>query len=150
MIARSAVLVSVAVACVALLAMPPVAAGGEEQPKATEVGITPDEIRVAVVADVESPLAPGIFQSQVDAMKGYARFVNKRGGIAGRRLVVDFFDSKLSADEARNATIRACTDDFAMVGTAVVFMTNADDMVQCPDATGAVTGLPDLNTFSQE
>jgi ABC-type branched-subunit amino acid transport system substrate-binding protein len=138
------------VACVTLLATPPIAAGGEDQPKTTEIGITPDEIRVAIVADVESPLAPGVFQSQVDAMKGYARFVNKRGGIAGRRLVVDFFDSKLSADEARNATISACADDFAMVGTSVVFMTNVDDMVQCPDAKGVVTGLPDLNTFSQE
>jgi hypothetical protein len=143
-------LLGIVVVCVTVAAMPPVGAQRDEQPKATEIGITADEIRIAIIADVESPIAPGVFKSQVDAIRGYAAYVNKRGGIADRKLVVDFFDSKLSADEARNATIRACTDDFAMVGTAVVFMTNVDDMVQCPDAAGAVTGLPDLNTFSQE
>ena len=37
-----------------------------------------------------------------------------------------------------------------MVGTAAVFMTNVDDMVGCVDAQGAATGLPDINTFTQE
>ncbi len=37
-----------------------------------------------------------------------------------------------------------------MVGTAVVFMNNVDDMVGCKDSTGTATGLPDINTFSQE
>jgi ABC-type branched-subunit amino acid transport system substrate-binding protein len=150
MTSKRALLLIVLVVSVALLATPPVGAQRDEQPEATDIGITEDEIRVAVVADVESPLSPGLFQSQVDAVNAYADYVNDRGGIAGRDLVVDFFDSKLSGDEARNATIRACAEDFAMVGTAVVFMTNVDDMVQCPDASGAVTGLPDLNTFSQE
>jgi ABC-type branched-subunit amino acid transport system substrate-binding protein len=150
MVPRRFLLLSALVVCVALLAIPPVGAQRDEQPQATDIGITDDEIRVAVLADVESPLAPGLFQSQVDAVNAYADYINDRDGIAGRKLVVDFFDTKLNGDEARNATIRACSEDFAMVGTAVVFMTNVDDMVQCPDAAEAVTGLPDLNTFSQE
>jgi len=137
------------VVAVLLLAPAPIAAQGEK-PRATEVGITPEEIRVAIVADVDSPLAPGVFQAQVDAMKAYARYVNARDGIAGRKLVVDFVDSKLNPDEARNATIKACQNDFAMVGTSVVFMANVDDMVGCVDKAGKPTGLPDINTFSQE
>jgi ABC-type branched-subunit amino acid transport system substrate-binding protein len=148
MISKVSLLVAV-VTVVALLGATPVGAQGDK-PAATEVGITADEIRVAIVADVDSPLAPGVFQSQVNAMKAYANYVNRRDGIAGRKLVVDFVDSKLNPDAARNATIKACAEDFAMVGTAVVFMTNVDDMVACVDKTGAATGLPDFNTFSQE
>ena len=132
-----------------LVGVAPSGAQGEK-PAAGEIGITSDEIRVAVVADVENPLSPGQFQSQVDAMQGYAKYANARGGVAGRKLVVDFIDSKLNPDESRNATIKACADDFAMVGTAAVFMTNVDDMVGCVDAKGAATGLPDINTFTQE
>jgi len=64
--------------------------------------------------------------------------------------VIDFIDSRLNADETRNATIRACAEDLAMVGTAAVFMNNVDDMVNCVDSTGAPVGLPDINTFTQE
>lgn len=141
-----------AVVVLALTALVGVPAGAQQgdAPAAGEVGITKKEIRIAVIADVDNPAAPGVFQGQVDGMQAYAKYVNANGGIAGRKLVVDFIDSKLSADEARNATITACSDDFAMVGTAVVFMNNVDDMVACKDSTGAATGLPDINTFSGE
>ena len=141
---------STAVLLVVALVASPAGAESGDAPAAVEVGITKNEIRVAIVADVDSPLAPGVFKGQVDGMKAYAKYVNANGGIAGRKLVVDFLDSRLSADEARNATIKACSDDFAMVGTAVVFMNNVDDMVGCKDSTGAATGLPDINTFSGE
>jgi ABC-type branched-subunit amino acid transport system substrate-binding protein len=141
--------VVVLLAVVALVAWPAGAQSGDA-PAAGEVGITKDKIRVAVIADVDSPLAPGVFKGQVDGMKAYARYVNAHGGIAGRKLVVDFIDSHLSADEARDATIKACSDDFAMVGTAVVFMNNVDDMVGCKDSAGVASGLPDINTFSGE
>lgn len=135
---------------VTVLVASPTGAQSNDAPAASEVGITKDEIRVAVVADVDNALSPGVFQGQVDAMEAYAKYVNANGGIAGRKLVVDFIDSKLSADEARNATITACSDDFAMVGTAVVFMNNVDDMVACEDSTGDAVGIPDINTFSGE
>ena len=75
-------------------------------------GSPPKEIRIAAVADVDTPLAPGIFQGSVDGVKGWAKYVNANGGLAGRKVVVDFIDSKLSADEARNAVIQACPNDF--------------------------------------
>ena len=133
---------------VMLLIVSPAGARSGDALKAGEVGITKNEIRVAIVADVDSPLAPGVFQGQVDGMKAYAKYVNANGGIAGRTLVVDFIDSRLNPDEARNATIKACSEDFAMVGTAVVFLNNVDDMVACKDSTGVTTGLPDITTFT--
>ena len=34
-------------------------AGAAEKPAATEVGVTPTELHIAVIADVDTPLDPG-------------------------------------------------------------------------------------------
>ena len=68
--------------------------------------------------------------------------MNAKGGLAGRKIVVDFIDSKLSADEARNAVIKACSEDFAIVGTSAIFLNNVDDIEACEDKAGAATGHP--------
>ncbi|MDT7580788.1 MAG: hypothetical protein QOK35_2052 [Pseudonocardiales bacterium] len=112
--------------------------------KATEVGVTPTEIRIAVVADVDNPFAPGLFQSAVDAVNGAAKYINANGGIAGRKIKVDFIDSHLNGNETRNAIITACQQDFALVGTEALFLSNMDDAINCKDINGAATGLPDL------
>ena len=74
-----------------------------DKPAATEVGVTPTEIHIAVVADVDNSIAPNLFAGSRDAVEGYAKYINKTGGIAGRKLVVDFYDSKLNPNETRNA-----------------------------------------------
>jgi ABC-type branched-subunit amino acid transport system substrate-binding protein len=119
-------------------------------PEAADVGITDDEIRVAMIADVENAIVPGLFQPSVDVVRAWAKNLNKKGGIAGRKVVVDFIDSKLSADEARNAAIQACAEDFAMVGGEALFLNNVDDMVACPDAQGNPTGIPDIPGLALE
>jgi len=124
------------------------AQGGK--PAAEDVGITDKEIRLAMIADVENPAVPGLFQGSVDVVRAWAKVVNKRGGIADRKVVIDFIDSKLSADEARNAVIKACADDFAAVGSEALFLNNVDDMVACPDAQGNATGLPDIPGLALE
>src|SRR5947207_10517182 len=72
-----------------------------------EIGVSPTEIKVAVVADVDTPLAPGLFQGIVDGFNGFTEYVNAHGGLAGRKVVVDFHDSRLNGAEARNAMIAA-------------------------------------------
>jgi ABC-type branched-subunit amino acid transport system substrate-binding protein len=115
-----------------------------EKPKATEVGVTPTEIHIAIVADVDTPIAPNIFLGSKDAVEGFAKYINATGGLAGRKVVVDFYDSKINPNETRNATISACSNDLAMVGTAAVFLATVDDMRGCKDQAGATTGLPDI------
>ena len=118
-----------------------------EKPKATDVGITDKEIHVAVIADVDSPLAPNLFKAAVDGMKGWAKYMNSKaggGGLAGRKVVIDFYDSKLNPAETKNAQITVCQNDVAAVGTSAVFLTSVDEMRNCKDSTGAVTGLPDI------
>jgi len=126
------------------------AQGGSEKPQATEIGVTDKEVRIAVVADVENQFAPGIFQGSVNGVKGWAKFVNANGGLAGRKVVIDFLDSKLSADDSRNAVIKACAEDFALVGTSAVFLNNVDDIEACVDQAGAATGIPDITVVATE
>jgi ABC-type branched-subunit amino acid transport system substrate-binding protein len=130
-----------------LATMPAAAQSSGEKPKATEIGVSASEIHIAVVADVDNALAPGIFKGAVDGVKAGATYVNSKaggGGLAGRKLVVDFYDSKLNPNEARNATIKACQNDIAMVGGIVLFLTATSDIVNCADQAGKATGIPDM------
>jgi ABC-type branched-subunit amino acid transport system substrate-binding protein len=133
--------------------IPAASAGARPQQNqpASEIGVTADTIRIAVIADVDNAARPGLFQGSVEGIRASAKFINDSGGLAGgRRIQVDFIDSKLSADEARNALVRACQEDFAIVGTTALFMNNIEPMTSCPDQAGRVTGLPDVPVLQTE
>ena len=102
------------------------------------------------MADTGSPLAPGLFQGNIDAVKGFAEYVNDNGGIGCRKLVVQTWDSKLDPTESKNGLIEACQDSLAMVGNNALFNPDVTPMTDCPDATGAVTGLPDLAALTAD
>jgi ABC-type branched-subunit amino acid transport system substrate-binding protein len=125
----------------------PASAQSGAAPKATEIGVTAKEIRIAVVADVDNPFAPSLFQGGVNGVKAAVEYVNSQGGVAGRKLKLDVIDSQLNPARTRNAIITACQEDFALVGTAAAFMTTIEDEVNCPDQAGKVTGLPDFAAF---
>src|SRR6476646_7060496 len=80
-------------------------------PGATEIGVSARTIRIALIADVDNSLSPGLFQGSVDGVRGAVKMINAHGGVAGRRLQVDFIDSKLNPNSARNALITACAQD---------------------------------------
>ncbi len=129
------------------------AAPAQNQPAGSpesEVGVTADTIRIAVIADVDTPVRPGAFQGVVNGVQAFAKYINGHGKLAGRNVQVDFIDSHLSADEARNAVIRACQEDFAIVGTSALFLNNVEPMEQCVDKAGQATGLPDVPTLQAE
>ena len=44
--------------------------------------------------------------------------------------------SQVSADDSRNAFIKACSEDFAVVGAAALFLNNVDDIEACVDQAG--------------
>ena len=124
---RWTALIAVLVVSVGTLVATAVTAGaqssGGEAPKATDVGITATEIHVAVIADVDNPIYPNLFKGSKDAVEGAAKFLNSKaggGGLAGRKVVVDFYDSKLNANATTNAEIQACQNDVAAVGTSAV------------------------------
>src|SRR4029077_3600793 len=85
------------------------------------------------------------------AVRAAPASVNSRaggGGLAGRKVVVDFYDSKLNGNESRNATIQGCQSDYALVGTSALFLTQVEDIVHCRDKGGAAPGTPDLSAIS--
>jgi hypothetical protein len=119
-------------------------------PTGTEVGVTAKEIRIAVVADIDNQFSPGIFQGSVDGVRGWAKYVNAHGGLAGRNVVIDFIDSHLNPSDSRNAVIKACSQDFALVGTSAVFLTDVTDIEKCADQAGAVVGVPNITVVATE
>ena len=135
----------------AALAPSGAAARPQQQPAGGEIGVTADTIRIAVIADVDNAARPGLFQGSVDGVNAFAKYVNANGGVAGgRKIQVDFIDSKLSADEARNALVQACQQDFVIVGTTSLFMNNIEPMTTCVDQAGRATGLPDVPVLQTE
>src|SRR6478672_3656143 len=120
----------------------PASAQTDAKAKATDIGVTADEIRIAVVADVDNPFAPSLFQGDVNGVKAAVQHINSQGGVAGRKLELDVIDSQLNPAKTRNAIITACQNDFALVGTSAAFMTTIEDEVNCKDMAGKTTGRP--------
>jgi ABC-type branched-subunit amino acid transport system substrate-binding protein len=112
--------------------------------QSTDVGITATDITVEVMADVGSPLAPGLFQGNFDAMNAYATYVNAHGGIGCRKLIVKQWDTKLDPTESKNGLIDACKNAVALVGNNALFNPDVSPMTGCVDKNGKATGLPDM------
>jgi hypothetical protein len=140
--------VALAVLAVTLGALPAVAGAAGDKPTDSEIGVTAKEIHIAMVADVDNALAPGLFQLGVDGAKGGVKYINANGGIGGRKVVLDFIDSHLNPNDARNGFITACENDLAMVGNATFLIGSFDDAINCKDKAGAATGLPDMPATS--
>ena len=118
--------------------------------QATDVGVTPTDITIEVMADVGSPLAPGLFQGNLDGVTAFANYVNAHGGIACRQLKVKTWDSKLDPTESKNGLIDACANALAMVGNNALFNPDVSPMTNCVDKTGAATGLPDIAALAND
>ncbi len=120
---RTVALISAIAAVLATQATTAEGQANPERPVATEVGVTGTEIHIAVIADVDNPIAPNVLIGARDAVQGFAKYINascvtKNKCLAGRKLVVDFYDSHLNPNDTRNGEIEACTNDLAMVATS--------------------------------
>ena len=134
----------VAMLAVSVAVLPTTSGAADAKPQATEIGVTADEIHIATVADVDNSIAPGLFKGGVDGTTGAVKYINANGGIAGRKVVLDFYDSKLNPNDARNGFINSCQNDYAMVGNATFLIASLDDVTNCKDQAGQATGLPSM------
>jgi ABC-type branched-subunit amino acid transport system substrate-binding protein len=112
--------------------------------EATDTGVTADTITVVAMADVESPLAPGLFKGAWDGVQAWADKLNSEGGLACRQIEVIQWDSMLNGNETINGFLKACESALAMVGTTVLFSSNTEDQQTCPDAAGNPVGVADF------
>jgi ABC-type branched-subunit amino acid transport system substrate-binding protein len=114
--------------------------GGDEF--TTDVGVTDDEIRIGVIADLGG-VVPGLFKAAVDAVEAYAAKVNSEDGINGRKLVVEVFDTKTTEAGNADAYEEACPRVFASVGSESAMDSGGiDAQTDC--------GFPDLSGFKTD
>jgi ABC-type branched-subunit amino acid transport system substrate-binding protein len=102
-------------------------------------GVTPTEIKIATFADPGFAGRPGLNQELFDTADVFAAWCNDRGGINGRKVVVDKKDSALTNTKARMT--EACANDFSMVGGGSVFdQDGVETRLKCllPDIAGYV------------
>ena len=118
--------------------------------EATDTGVSADTITVQVMADTGSPLAPGLFQGNVDAMQAFEKYINENGGIGCRKLKVETWDSKLTPDEAKNGQLNACSNALAMVGGNSLFNPDVTTMDTCADSKGQPTGLANIAALAND
>ena len=118
--------------------------------QASDVGVSADKITVEVMADTGSPLAPGLFQGNIDAVKAFADYINANGGIGCRQLEVRSWDSKIDPTEAKNGLIDSCANAFAMIGNNALFNPDPSPMTECVDKAGAPTGLPNIAALAND
>jgi ABC-type branched-subunit amino acid transport system substrate-binding protein len=116
----------------------------------SEVGVSPTDITVTVIADIGSPLSPGLFQGSIDGVKAWAAYVNAKGGLACRQVRVIQADSKLNPDETKNAITSACGNSLVMLGTTALFLNDMRGAEGCKDKAGVATGIPDLAVLQTE
>ena len=118
--------------------------------ESTEIGVSDSTISVEVMADTGSPLAPGLFQGNVDGMNAYAKWVNANGGVGCRQLKVEAWDSHLDPTESKNGLINGCKNDLAMVGGNSIFNPDTSVLGNCADKAGQPVGLPDFAALAND
>ena len=107
---------------------------------APTTGVTPDAIHVATFSDTGFVGRPGLNQEFFDTADVFSQWCNARGGINGRKIVVDKRDAALSNVQAR--MVESCRDDFAMVAGGATFdQDGVATRLGCllPDVAGFVT-----------
>lgn len=100
-------------------------------------GVSATEIHIATFSDVGFVGRPGLDQEFFDAAETFAAWCNDRGGINGRRIVVDKRDAALTNTKARMT--EACATDFVLVGGGAVFdQDGVETRLKClmPDFAG--------------
>lgn len=112
--------------------------------ESTEIGVSEDTITVLVMADVGSPLAPGLFQGSFDGLNAWANYVNDNGGLACRQIEVIEHDSQIRPDLTTNGFLIACEEALALVGSTALFVTDVSALNGCEDGNGNEIGIADI------
>jgi len=105
---------------------------------ASTTGVTPTSLTVGNVSIISGPV-PGLFAGSPIGVKAYFDYINSKGGIAGRKLLVDSKDDAFSSLQNKTETQEAINSDFAMVGSLSLF-----DGFGCK-ALASDTAVPDVS-----
>lgn len=103
-------------------------------------GVTDDTIRIGVISDRENPTVALPTVGIQEAVEAFVQFCNEAGGINGRTIELETYDSAIGS--TADVTKQACADDlFALVGSGSV-----QDQQGIEDRVGC--GLPEVAAYS--
>ena len=97
---------------------PPATTTTTKPDRDTDVGITDNAITLAVIADDAETF---------EGMQAWQSLINRRGGIADRKIRLDLLETGGTAEGYANAVTTACDRDFAIVGSFSRFDTSAEN-----------------------
>lgn len=97
----------------------PAAAGGCAPGTATDIGVTPTEIKVGNVSQITG-LVPGFAQTSVNGVKAYFNMVNNAGGVCGRKITLVTADDRFQSATNRSETEKMSGQAIALVGSLSV------------------------------
>lgn len=124
----------------ATLTDPQTPCGPGDAKGATGTGVSDTAIKIGTYQDIGGP-RQGLFQGNLDAMNAFVAYCDSLGGVNGRKLELDRYDSALS--EVRAQVLKACDGDLAIVGEAAAL----DGPAAQP---GVACGIPDVPAFTAE
>jgi len=106
---------------------------------ASTTGVTKNSVTVGNVSIVSGPV-PGLFEGASIGTKAYFDYINStKGGVNGRKLVVNGVDDAFSGETNRTETQDAVASDFGLVGSFSLF-----DSYGCK-ALAQNPGVPDVS-----
>jgi ABC-type branched-subunit amino acid transport system substrate-binding protein len=107
---------------------------------ATDVGVTPTEIRIGNVSTLTGPV-PGLFRGALIGTQAFAAYQNSRGGLFGRQLRVLSGDDQLDSGKNRAAHLQLKDQVFGFVGSFSVSDDGGAGVLRdckCPDIGGSL------------
>ena len=106
--------------------------------QASTPGVTSKSVTVGNVSIISGPV-PSLFQGAPIGVKAYFAMINARGGVHGRKLIVDSKDDAFRGQQNQTETQGAINSDFALVGSFSLF-----DGYGCA-ALASNTAVPDVS-----
>jgi len=106
--------------------------------QAATTGITAKSVTVGNVSIISGPV-PALFAGAPIGVKAYFAMIDARGGVGGRKLLVDSKDDAFSGQQNQTDTEEAINSDFALVGSFSLF-----DGYGCA-ALASNTAVPDVS-----
>ncbi|MBV9410829.1 MAG: ABC transporter substrate-binding protein, partial [Acidimicrobiia bacterium] len=114
--------------------------GGAAGPNtASDVGVTPTSIKIGNITSIQGQFGPDAFSPSLYGLQAYADSINARGGINGRKLIVDTCDDRGTGDGNL-----ACAEQLVEQDKVFAFLAN-NTAASSRSANYTYTkGVPDL------
>jgi branched-chain amino acid transport system substrate-binding protein len=94
------------------------ASGSSQGNVASDVGVTASTITIGNVTSINGALGPYAFGVTLNGLKAFVQAINARGGINGRKIILDTCDDSEDGQQNLACTVKLVTQDhvFALIG----------------------------------